>query len=292
MKIFSPKTINEIPGVLAQMTRQSKFIGGGTDLIIRLQSGTDQPDALCYLGYIDEMKKIQKMEDSVVIGAYATMTQIQNHPLIREKFPALVDSASDVGSLQVRNNGTIGGNIGNASPAGDLLPVLYLYNAKIGILGPKGVRSAPIQEIIVSPGKTSLAFNEAITQIILPVPNFNSGFAKLGSRKKVTISRISIAWGILEENHIIKEAQIYIGAISIKPVKLAQAENYLIGKTLNENSLLKVSQFLSDLIMEITPKEYDRDYKVYAAKGIVFDAFRKLKNESLSQSAQRGFFHT
>ena len=277
MKTFCPKTINEIPGFLAQMTEQSKFIGGGTDLIIRLHTGTEQPDALCYLGYIDELKKIREKEDFVVIGAYATMTQIQNHPLIRDNFPALVDSSSDVGSLQVRNNGTIGGNIGNASPAGDLLPVLCLYNAEIGILGPKGDRFVPIQEIIVSPGKTSLAFNEAITHIILPVPNFNSGFAKLGFRKKVTISRISIALGIVEENHIIKEAHIFIGAISTKPVKLVKAENYLIGKTINENSLLKVSQFLSGLIMEITPKEYDRDYKVFAAKGIVFDAFKKLK---------------
>ena len=124
MRALLPKTWEEIPGYLGQMTEKSRVVGGGTDLIIKMRLGALDPDALCYLGYVKELKEIREDGENLVIGAYATMTEIETDPRVRERFPALMDAASDVGSLQIRNNGTIGGNIGNASPAGDLLPVL------------------------------------------------------------------------------------------------------------------------------------------------------------------------
>ena len=101
---YTPKTLQEIPACLGRMTEKDKIIGGGTDLIIRLNMGLSKPDALCYLGYVDELKRITAEEDRLVIGAYATMTGIENHPAVKEYFPALMDAASDVGSLQIRNN--------------------------------------------------------------------------------------------------------------------------------------------------------------------------------------------
>lgn len=277
MRSLIPKTMEELPGCLAQMTADSRILGGGTDLTIRLNLGALKPDALCYMGYIRDLKAIDEEGDRLLIGACATMTQIQNHPAVQRDYPALMDAAGDVGSLQIRNNGTIGGNIGNASPAGDLIPVLYLYGAEIEITGPEGARTAPIDQVIAGPGRTSLACNEAVTRIILPKPDFASAFVKLGFRKKVTISRIGIALGLKMDGDYVDALRLYVGAISLKPVRLTEAEAFLKGKTVNESNIMEISRILSDLIMEITPKEFDRDYKVFAARGIVLDVFKRLK---------------
>lgn len=279
MEAYMPATMEELVGVLKNLPQNSKILGGGTDLIIRLNMGLSKPDALCYLGYIKELKKISMENGRLCIGACATMTEIQNHPLVRSCYPALMDAASDVGSLQIRNNGTIGGNIGNASPAGDLIPVMYLYNAMIEVTGPDGSRELPVDQVILGPGRTSLAFHEAITRIFLPETSLISSFVKLGFRKKVTIARIGVALGIEMDGDYVKQASVIAGAISLTPVHVVKAEEYLKGKPLNETTVMDTAQYLADLIMEITPKEFDRDYKVFASRGVVTDAFRKLRRE-------------
>lgn len=279
MRSLSPKTWDEIPGCLNQMTEHSKLVGGGTDFIIKLRMGLVKPDALCYLGYVKELKEIREDGEYLSIGAYATMTEIEKDSRVREKYPALMDAASDVGSLQIRNNGTIGGNIGNASPAGDLLPVLYLYDAKIEIMGPEGVRMAGIDEVLAGPGRLTLAYNEAITRILLPPCSCTTSFVKLGSRKKVTISRIGVALGVEMEKDHVKDIRLYIGAVSVKPLHLTAAEEFIRGKVLNELNILDMAQILSDYVKENVAAEFDRDYKVYAAKGAVMDAFLRLKRD-------------
>ena len=104
----------------------------------------------------------------------------------------------------------------------------------------------------------------------------DSGFVKLGSRKKVTISRIGIALGIVMEAKHIKEIRLYIGAVSIKPLHLSAAEDFLRGKAVNESNILTAAAILSDYIRKNVPEEFDRDYKVYAAKGAMTDVFLKL----------------
>lgn len=277
MEAITPSTMGELQAALGSLPQNSKILGGGTDLIIRMNMGLAKPETLCYLGYINELKKISMEGDRLCIGAYATMTQMENHPVVRELYPALMDAASDVGSLQIRNNGTIGGNIGNASPAGDLIPVMYLYDAVVEVTGPNGSREMPIDDVIAGPGRTTLSYNEAITRIFLPKPAFVSSFVKLGFRKKVTIARIGVGLGIEMEGDHVKNARFIAGAISLKPVHVTKAEDYLKGKVLNETTILDAAQYLSDLIMEITPKEFDRDYKVFASRGVVTDAFRRLR---------------
>ncbi len=279
MESLLPKTYEEIPGCLRRMTEKSKFIGGGTDLIIKLRMGLAVPDVICYLGYVKELKEIRREGEALSIGAYATMTEIENHLEVREHYPALADAASDVGSLQIRNNGTIGGNIGNASPAGDLLPVLYLYDAVLEIMGPDGVRRAGIDEVLAGPGRLNLACNEAIIRILLPPNTGYTSFVKLGSRKKVTISRIGVALKIEMDGDYVKEMNMVVGAIGIKPVRLRKAEEFIKGRTLNEQNILDIAAILSDYIKEHVAKEFDRDYKVFASKGVVTDAFLRLRRD-------------
>ncbi len=276
MNSLRPKNLDEIKSCLEQMTPNSKFIGGGTDYIIRMRM-TEEPDILCYLGYIEEYKKITETDDTITIGAYATMTEIENHPAVKKYLTALADAASDVGSLQIRNNGTIGGNLGNASPAGDLIPVLYLLDAVVSTISPSGEREIPVTEIIERPGKTTLDFNEAITYITFKKQNIASAFVKLGSRKRVTISRVGASVAVTMDKDKIVKAKVVIGAISLKPVELFEAEEFLIGKDLSNDVALDVAKILSDHIFANTPVEFDRDYKVFSSKGVMSDVFERLE---------------
>ena len=144
-------------------------------------------------------------------------------------------------------------------------------------MGAEGNRVEPIEQIILGPGRTTLAYNEAVTRIFLPRPAFVSSFVKLGFRRKVTISRIGIALGVQMDGDYVKDVRLVIGAISLKPVRLTAAEEFLRGKPLNESNIMEAARILSDLIMEITPREFDRDYKVFASRGIVMDVFKRLR---------------
>lgn len=275
-KAYTPKTMEQLPECLSQLTENSRILGGGTDLVIRLHSGMVQPDALCYLGHIPELHQVERHENECSIGACCTMTALEHDPLVQQFFPALADAASDVGSLQIRNNGTIGGNVGNASPAGDLIPVLYLYDAQVEVAGPAGNRRIPITEIIQRPGRLNLNAGEAIIRFWLPIPDFSSAFVKLGSRKKVTISRIGVALGLrLEQDHV-AQMKLVVGAIAPKPVVFENAAEFMLGKTINEPNVLHIAQLLSDHIAATVAVEFDRDYKVYASRGVVTDVFDKL----------------
>lgn len=283
MNYYVPKTLDELFIVLENMTSKSKIIGGGTDLGICLNKKLIIPDALLYIGNIKESKEVCLKDEHLEIGASLTHTDIENNEIILNNFKCLADASKDVGSLQIRNNGTIGGNVVNASPAGDLIPVLYMLDTLVTIVtSTKEFVDIPIKNFIISPGKIRLNPNEVILKFKIPLKeSYRTSFLKLGSRKKLTISRIGLCVGITLEENIIKNCDIVVGAISLKPVVLDNVQKYLVGKNLiNDFEYIEkiVSEILSKTIMEITPEKFDRDYKVWAAKGIVCDIFDQLRS--------------
>ena len=287
IKHYIPNDLEELYLFLKNMTKNSKIISGGTDLGISLNKKVIIPDALLYIGNVKESKEISLNNNEYIeIGASLTHTEIQNNKIIQKYFTCIVDACKDIGSVQIRNNGTIGGNIGNASPAADLLPVLYMLNTIVTIASSKGeLIDIPIKEFILGPGKIKLNSDEAILKFKIPVIyNYESIFLKLGFRQKLTISRIGLCIGFSLKNQIVEKIDIVVGAISSKPVVLEKAERYLLNKNIiNDFDDIQevVSTILSETIMTLTPENFDRDYKIWAAKGIVFDIFTQIKNRIL-----------
>lgn len=280
---YTPKNLEELYSALENMTSNSKIISGGTDLGICLNKKLISPDALLYIGNIKDSKEINIINGFLEIGSSVTHTEIENNEIVLKHFKCLAEASKDVGSLQIRNNGTIGGNIGNASPAGDLIPVLHMLGALVTIVtSKKEFIDITIEDFVLGPGKIKLNSNEVILKFKIPLKNnYKTSFIKLGSRKKLTISRIGLCIGLVLENNIIKSCNIVVGAISLKPVSLNKAIDYLMDKNLIEDlEYIKniVYKILSETIMEITPEKFDRDYKAYAAKGIVDDIFNQIKN--------------
>jgi len=277
---YAPKTLYELADILEKLTLESKIISGGTDLTIGLRR-CPGIDALLFPGKVKGIRDISQIPDGIRIGAMATMSELAESELLTPPYAAIKHATAEVGSVQIRNSATIGGNIANASPAADLAPVLYLLDAQVDVMEPGGnISRVPIDKLITGAGETSLKFNEIIIGVIIPKvkdETAKSAFCKLGYRKCVTVSRIGLAMStILDRESRIAHADVVVGAITPVPVHVEKAEQYLIGKSLNIVLSKKIGAFLSELIMEITPKEFDRDYKAKAAYGIAEDLISKI----------------
>ena len=265
---YIPKTMDELAENLSHLTQDSIVLAGGTDLILHLRANHVQPDVMLSLSDVPELRAIDITPERAVIGAMATMLQVTQATAHLPDLQALADAAGGVGSPQIRNKGTIGGNVANASPAGDLPPVLWLLNAQVNIMGPGAARRAmPIQEFTTGSGKTDLKTGEVVTGFTIDRAAFRgwrSVFKKLGHRAQVTISRIGLAVALkLDEDGVVQDARVVAGAIKPTPFQLPAAEALLRGN--------RPDPALAVAIGETFKGNTRRVYKEMAAKGVAED---------------------
>lgn len=277
IRYLAPHTLEGLCADLGTLTPQSKIAAGGTDLVIQLNSGKCHPDALLYPGHLPEIQAIFQQGNSAVIGAMATMTDIAGHALIRRYMAAVAQSASHVGSTQIRNKATLGGNIANASPAGDLLPALWLFETEVTIAGPDGVRTLPLDKIINGPGKPALAYNEVILSFRSKLPQAGevTAYKKLGSRSEVTISRVGVALRLQREERRVVFCNVVAGAVATTPVCVPKAVECLLGSCLEPAAVEAAGEALAAFILEINQRP-NRFYKAWSAKGVLQDALLLL----------------
>jgi carbon-monoxide dehydrogenase medium subunit len=167
-----PATLAEAVALLEAHGPEARALAGGTDLIIRLRDGSLAPAVVVDLKRIAELRPgIREVDGRIVIGATTVMTDIAADTRIRRHFEALAEAAAVVGSVQIRNRATLGGNICNASPAADTAPALLVHGAIVVVAGPAGARRIPIDGLFVRSGVTTLGRGELVTAIELPVPD-------------------------------------------------------------------------------------------------------------------------
>ena len=182
---YIPQTMEELGENLNHLTENSLVLAGGTDLVLRIHSKLLQPDVLLSLSDVPDLREICITPEKAVIGSMATMHQIEMALNGLEDLQALADAASGVGSPQIRNKGTLGGNVANASPAADTPSVLWALNALVDIMGPGGVRrSMPIQEFMLGSNKNGLMLGEVVISFTInrsALQGWRSAFHKLGN---------------------------------------------------------------------------------------------------------------
>jgi carbon-monoxide dehydrogenase medium subunit len=171
-----PRSVAEAVSLLLDAGPRARVLAGGTDLIIRLRDGTLQPDLVVDIKRIPELRPAIGLTNGVAsISAGTVMTDIAADARMRRHFPALVEAAEVVGSVQIRNRATLAGNICNASPAADTIPALLVYGADVVIAGHAGERRQPLDELLVASGRTTLGTGEFVTAIELPLPRAAMG---------------------------------------------------------------------------------------------------------------------
>ena len=234
-QIFSPTYVSECLNLLERFP-DAKILAGGTDLLVRLKDEINQPDIID-ISHIKEMKGISELDDKIRIGALVTFTEMIESKFLVDYAGVLVQAVEMIGSPQIRNRGTIGGNIANASPAGDSLPPLFVLEAEIEIAGMNYSRIVPIKDFFKGPGKSVLTDGELISAVMIPkMKKWLGAFVRLGQREALAISKVSLALLLKIKDGKIEEARISLGAVAPTVIRAPQTENKLKGKTLDNIS--------------------------------------------------------
>jgi CO/xanthine dehydrogenase FAD-binding subunit len=210
-----------------QFGPRKRLVSGGTDLMVRLKEGLVKEDVLLDLSRVAELRFIREESGVVHVGAGTTHTDISTSSIVQQHGRALALAASRVGGTQIRNMGTVGGNVANASPAGDTIPALIVLDAVVSIASRTRTREVPIIDFFTGPGRSVLAPEELVTELHFPAtgPDDLTGFGKLGARQAMTISTANVAFMFrIGRNRRIAEARIAFGSVAPTVVRAHKTE--------------------------------------------------------------------
>lgn len=263
--------------MLAEGTNTMKILAGGTDLVLELKEG-NRPQDIVDIGGLQQLRSIREDEARVVLGSLVTFSQLQQSATIFNHCRALAQAAAVVGSPQIRNQGTIGGNIANASPAADLVPCLVAMEAEVLVANKRGQRLVKISDLLKGANRTDVASDELILEIsFAKLPEGSSGFAKLGKRNALAISRISAAIAIQTDHQDrIWEARVALGSVAPNPFRSTLVETVLIGKRRADGVTEDVLEAASAEVAEKLGTRASAPYKRKAIRGVVRQALERV----------------
>jgi len=270
----APDSLQEAVGILGRHSERAKVMAGGTDLVVALQKEKMACEIMVDIGRIGELKEIKLDGDFLVVGAAVNFTTLTHHPLVREAAPLLGQAASEVGSPQIRNRGTIGGNLGTASPAGDLLTPLAALEAEIVVTGPGGRRQAAVENFLRGGERERLQPDEIICQVRVPRAGSGetrSAFVKLGRRKALAISRLNLALYLEMRGEGFARVRLAVGAAGPAPFRVIGAEQALEQKGCS----IQATEIMDQVSRAVAASLGDRPsapYKTLAVKGLVWQA--------------------
>jgi len=279
-QFFAPQKIEEALEILSKYGKKIKVIAGGTDLLIQYYDRLYEVGSWLDLKNIKELKEIKIYQNQMGIGAMVTHTQLEKSEDIKKYFPILSKAAADIGSPQIRNRGTIGGNIVNASPAGDLLAPLIAYDAQFRLLSTKGEKIVPAEEFFIGPKKTILEPAQLLTRIILPLPSERTygSWIKIGKRKALIIATIILALVVkmAEDNKTVKDVRTCLGSVAPTPIEIKEIREKMIGKKFSELNFNQLGQIVEDKISPIDDIRGTREYRKDVAKNIMIKALEAI----------------
>lgn len=273
MDVKSPSTLEQLRESLRERTAKTRLISGGTDLTLHIRAHPEEEIDLIDISRIAELKEITLNGDLLEIGSATPFDEIEHSLIIRDKATTIAIASSQVGSTQIRSRGTLGGNLANASGAADGIPALCSMEALAMIEDSNGETfSTPVSEVIKERGKTILKEDQFIKKFTIKVrKNTYSDFAKVGSRKAVTISKLNIGFSCQIENGV-KNPRIFIGAIAPSPTRCSEAEKILESKGGKEDFLNALTKTIDSTI----PGRSSLKYKRTAIRGLGDDIWDRL----------------
>ncbi|MBU0505865.1 MAG: xanthine dehydrogenase family protein subunit M [bacterium] len=251
-----------------------KLLAGGTDLCVLMNSGIIKPEGLISIWGLDELKQITEEGDVISIGALVTHSAVAQSGMIQKHIPVLGKACLTVGARQIQNRGTIGGNIMNASPAGDTLPVLLAYDATIEVSNTQGSRQIPFTEFYTGYRQTALKEDEMVTRILIKKPNQGekADFIKIGTRKAQAISKVMACFRMQTQDDVITSFQAAYGSVAAIPVRVTALEEFLVGEKLEEKTIEEAIQITKDNLNPIDDIRSTADYRKHVC-GVMVKRF-------------------
>ncbi len=258
-----PKTLNQALNLVKKNGYQP--ISGGSDLLINLRQKSDKINTLVYIKELKELNFLKRQDNILKIGAAVTYTNFLKQGNL---LPPLAEAISEIASPAIRNIGTIGGNIINASPAGDCLPVLFGFEAELVLKSLNETRILPISDFVKGPGKTDLQKGELLTEIRIKIPAYSYYYRKFGARKSLAISKVSFFGMKLKEENKIRLAY---GAVGPKVIRATKAEKlFALGK------VDEIPETIYNTVTPIDDQRSEADYRKHLCVKVTDHFLRNL----------------
>lgn len=279
--IASPRTLEEMVRCL-NADPELVPVAGCTDLMVgSTESRAELTRVIDLLG-VPELHGLRAREGYLEIGATTTFTEIRRDRAVRRDFPALSEAAAVVGGWQIQNRATLGGNMANASPAGDSLPVLLALDAQVVAVGPQGERELPYRDFHTGYRATALEPGEIVGWVRLPLPPPGSKqyFRKVGTRLAQAISKVVVALiGRCEDGRIV-DYRLAAGSVAATPVRLGSVEEALIGRTCDSTVAEEAGRLAAASVEPIDDVRSTAEYRRFVLDGVVRQATLSLGESS------------
>jgi aerobic carbon-monoxide dehydrogenase medium subunit len=234
---LEPTTVTEACSLLQQHAGEAKVFAGGTHVTILMKQGLFEPKVLVNIKNIRELKGVRyDSTEGLIIGALTTHRELEMSALVQEKFPVLCEAEREVANIRVRNMGTVGGNLASGEPLTDLSQIFIALDAKLEISGPNGQHSLPVEELFVDFYTTSLAEDEIITQVVVPLLPAKSGIEYIRFSSSSVVDKpcagVAVQLTLDSGAETIHTVRIVLGCVGATPVRARQAEALIMGKKL------------------------------------------------------------
>ena len=268
MRYERPTTMKQAAALLAKEKGSAYVLAGGTDLLVRLRTGFIDPDLVVDIKRIAATREIAATASGFRIGAAVTGAELGEHDKLKKAWPGVVEAANLIGSKQVQGRCTMTGNLCNASPAADSVPALVAAAAKAVIVGPKGKRTIPVEQVPVSPGKTSLKKGEIIESILLPKrpPRSGDAYLRFIPRTEMDIAVVGVAVSVtLDAKGVCTEARVSLGAVAPTVLLVPEAAKALIGTKMDKTALDALAAACSAACKPIDDKRGTIQYRTKIA---------------------------
>lgn len=270
MKLERPRTVSEAVAAFAR-DPQSMPLAGGTDIMVAWNAGQLNGRSVLDLSRLSQWREIRRVGNGVRIGPLVTHAQLQRHPLVIKYFPLLAQASATVGAAQIQNRGTLGGNIANASPAGDTFPPLAVYEPIIHAVSPRGRRQIAFSGIFAGVKKSTLGSAELIEAVelpFLPRPQ-RQMFRKVGTRLAQAISKTVAAGLLWLDNGRVSELRFALGSMAPTVRRLKAAEAFLKGKTLDRENIAQALELLAQDVSPIDDIRSTAGYRLRVSQNIL-----------------------
>ncbi len=274
------RVADEAELIAALSDPSAAILSGGTDLLVKIRGGLVRPELLVDVGRVSTLQGIRRTESAIEIGAAVPESEVLGSPVVLDALPLLATALRALGSVQIRNRGTLGGNLVNASPAADSAIPLLLYDAELVLVGSNGERTVPLEGFFAGPGRTALEPGEFVRTVRVPIPkpNLSAFYHKVGKRRALTIAIASLGALLRTEDGRTAEARFAAGSVAPTPVRLKSVEECVRGTARTDDVIAEAKRLAIEAVSPISDVRATAEYRSQVIGDLVARALHEASS--------------
>jgi carbon-monoxide dehydrogenase medium subunit len=281
---LEPATIEEAISLLVKYDEKAKVIAGGTDLLVQIRNKAIKPEYVIDISYMPGLDYVRYDNiQGLSIGALTTLRALERSSKLQRRYPIISQAASQLGSIAIRNMGTIGGNLCNAAPSAETAPALIGLLARVKIAAPDGERVISLEDFFTGSGSNALRKGELLVEIKVPVlpPNTKGVYLKHGIRGSIDLAIVGVAVVIILDGEVCEDIKLVLGAVAPTPMRASKAEELVKGQKVDEALIREAAQVASEEARPISDVRASAEYRKEMIRVFTRRAIKEAITKSL-----------